>query len=48
MNPDVLLVPRVDANAPSWWLERHPEARMVYDGQTPWPVACVSDRAYRA
>ncbi len=47
-NPDVLLVPRVDANAPNWWLASHPEARMVYDGQTPWPVACVSDRTYRA
>ena len=48
VNPDVLLVPRFDANAPAWWLERHPEARMVYDGQTPYPVGCVSDRAYRA
>jgi len=48
VNPNVLLVPRVDANAPHWWQERHPEARMVYDGQTVYPVACVSDRAYRA
>jgi len=45
VNPNVLLVPRVGANAPGWWLERHPEARMVYDGKTPYPVACVSDRA---
>ena len=48
VNPNVLLVPRVDANAPGWWLDRHPEARMVYDGQKAYPVACVSDRAYRA
>jgi len=48
VNPNVLLVPRVDANAPGWWLESHPEARMVYDGQKAYPVACVSDRAYRA
>ena len=48
VNPNVLLVPRFSANAPHWWLERHPEARMVYDGKTAYPVACVSDRAYRA
>lgn len=48
VNPNVLLVPRVEANAPAWWLARHPEARMVYDGNAPLPVACVSDRAYRA
>ena len=47
-NPNVLLVPRVDANAPHWWQERHPDARMVYDGKTVYPVACVSDRDYRA
>jgi hypothetical protein len=48
VNPDVLLVPRFDANAPGWWRERHPDARMVYDGKTPYPMACISDRAYRA
>ncbi len=48
VNPNILLVPRFDANAPHWWQERHPEARMVYDGKTVAPVACVSDRAYRA
>ncbi|HNX34140.1 MAG TPA: beta-galactosidase [Kiritimatiellia bacterium] len=47
VNPKVLLVPRFSANAPGWWLERHPEAKMVYDGNTPYQVACVSDRAYR-
>ena len=48
VNPNVLLVPRFDANTPHWWQERHPEARMVYDGKTVKPFACVSDRAYRA
>ena len=48
VNPNVLLVPRVDANAPGWWQARHPAARMVYDGTSTYPVACVSDRAYRA
>lgn len=47
-HPNVLLVPRIGANAPHWWQERHPEARMVYDGSKPYPVGCVSDRAYRA
>ncbi|HPO36602.1 MAG TPA: hypothetical protein PL176_01220 [Kiritimatiellia bacterium] len=48
VNPAGLLVPRISANAPGWWLERHPDARMVYDGKDPYPVSCVSDRAYRA
>lgn len=47
VNPSVLLVPRVSANAPGWWLERHPEARMAYDVKASCPMACVSDRAYR-
>jgi len=49
VNPNVLLVPRVDAEAPGWWLERHPQARMVYDlNQVRLDHASVSDRAYRA
>ena len=48
VNPKVLLVPRVDANAPAWWLQRHPEARMVYDTNQPGHFASVSHRAYRA
>ncbi len=44
--PDVLLVPRFSANAPGWWLEQHPEARMVYDPVTANPMACISDRNY--
>lgn len=48
VNPHVLLVPRISANAPGWWLDRHPDAQMVYDGTSRMPVSCVSDRAYRA
>ena len=48
INPKVLLVPRVNANAPDWWLQRHPEARMVYDTNQPGHFASVSDRPYRA
>ena len=48
VNPKVLLVPRVSANAPGWWLERHPEGRMVYDGDKVVSHSCVSDREYRA
>ncbi|MHB8522913.1 MAG: beta-galactosidase [Limisphaerales bacterium] len=48
INPKVLLVPRVSANAPEWWLQRHPEALMVYDTNQPGHFASVSHRAYRA
>ena len=48
VNPRVLLVPRVSADAPAWWLERHPDARMVYDGNRVVDHCCVSDPAYRA
>lgn len=48
INPKVLLVPRVNANAPDWWLQRHPEARMIYDTNQPGHFASVSHRAYRA
>jgi len=49
VNPNVLLVPRVGADAPGWWLERHPQSRMVYDlDKVRADHASVSDRAYRA
>lgn len=48
VNPQVLLVPRVGANAPSWWLKQHPEARMVYEGNRAGRCASVSDPRYRA
>jgi hypothetical protein len=48
VNPQVLLVPLVSADAPNWWLEAHPESRMVYDGDKAVVHSCVSDREYRA
>jgi len=48
VNPEALLVPRVSANAPAWWLEAHPEARMAYEGDRPGRFASVSSREYRA
>lgn len=48
VNPKVLLVPRVGADAPGWWLDRHPDSRMVYDGDQVLKHSCVSDREYRA
>jgi hypothetical protein len=49
VNPNVLLVPRVGADAPGWRLDRHPQSRMVYDLNHVRPDhASVSDRHYRA
>jgi len=46
--PDTLILPRVSANAPRWWLDRYPESRMLYDDGHRGPMATVSDRQYRA
>jgi len=48
VHPDALLIPRIDAGTPSWWLKRHPEARMVYDGTVTGAMVSVSDRLYRS
>lgn len=48
VHPSVLLIPRVSCDAPAWWLERHPEARMVYEDGRAGNHASVSDRRYRA
>lgn len=49
VNPKVLLVPRVGADAPPWWLKRHPDARMVFDDKVIDDThASPSDRQYRA
>ncbi len=48
IHPHALLLPRVSAGAPVWWLRCHPEALMVYEGGVTGSVACVSDRTYRA
>ncbi|MCD6361406.1 MAG: hypothetical protein J7M38_11170 [Armatimonadetes bacterium] len=48
VNPKALLVPRIGMNAPSWWLQQHPEARMIYEGSVAGRYASVSHRRYRA
>ena len=48
IHPTALLVPRVSMNAPPWWLQRHPEARMVYEDDRLGRIASISHRAYRA
>ncbi len=31
-NPDALIIPRISMNPPEWWLEKHPEDRMIWRG----------------
>lgn len=47
VNPKVLLVPRVSANAPAWLLKRRPDMRMVYDNGQTCEMSSVSCRDYR-
>jgi len=47
VHPNALIVPRVSANAPPWWLERHPEARMMFEDGKPGRLSTVSSRPYR-
>lgn len=47
VHPRALILPRVGANAPSWWLDRHPDARMRFEDGTEARVAAVSSREYR-
>ncbi len=48
INPQVLLIPRIGLDAPSWWTIKHPEALMVYEDGSYGTKASVSDRQYRA
>lgn len=47
IDPKIRLIPRVTANAPAWWLRRHPECAMVYEGGVTGSYASVSSRLYR-
>ena len=47
IDPKILLIPRVTVNAPAWWLRRHPECAMVYEGGVTGSYASVSSRLYR-
>ena len=46
-NPNVLLLPRIGMNAPSWFLARHPEVKMSFDDGFVMNSASVSSRLYR-
>jgi len=45
--PDALIVPRIDVDAPAWWLKRHPEAMMIYEDGSKGPKCTVSSLDYR-
>jgi hypothetical protein len=45
--PQALILPRVSANAPPWWLERHPETRMRYDDGSRGRCCTPSSVRYR-
>lgn len=45
--PDVLLVPRVSANAPAWMLARDPSLKMKFDKGYTIGMSSVSARPYR-
>lgn len=44
--PDALIFPRVDITAPSWWLEAHPDDRVVFDDGSTGPQSMFS-KAWR-
>ncbi len=41
--PDALIFPRVDVTAPPWWLEEHPDERVIYDDGTAGPQSMFSE-----
>jgi len=47
VHPTALVLPRVGLDAPPWWLERRPAARMVFEDGKVAAMATVSDRTYR-
>ncbi len=47
-NPAALLVPRIDVNAPAWWMEAHPDELMAWDdGPHPERRASPASGIYR-
>lgn len=47
LDPNILVIPRVRADAPDWWLRRHPECRMKMEDGVSAEFAAVSSRLYR-
>lgn len=47
-NPAALVIARVGANAPGWWLQQHADAVMTFEDGSKGKMATVSCRAYRA
>lgn len=46
--PDAIFFPRISANAPTWWLDAHPEARALYDdGKSSPEFPSIHSRIYR-
>ena len=45
--PDALIVPRIEADVPSWWLKRHPGEAMIYEDGSRGRKATVSSLKYR-
>ena len=46
-NPNVLLIPRISANAPKWMLERDPTLRMKFNDSFTIEMSSISSREYR-
>jgi len=46
-NPHVLVIPRVAATAPGWYMAKHPEIRNVYDNGFVAGTCSLSDPQYR-
>jgi len=43
-DPEALILPRVGVTAPQWWLEAHPDQRVVFDDGSPGPQSMASER----
>lgn len=41
--PQALMFPRVDVSAPGWWLEQHPDERVVFDDGSVGPQSMFSE-----
>ncbi len=41
--PEALMFPRVGVTAPEWWLEEHPDQRVVFDDGTTGPQSMFSE-----